>query len=162
MADFSQTVILLSAKPQAVEIATLMAMAACAGNATGITLNCVTVCFGLPISAGEGELLVGKGILAVASLKQTAFVQPLAAKIAFHLAQRPDVGTGASALRTRLNNYLNGHIMFNQDPEEYRYLASTDDQLVRFNHDLQPAGIRGNESRMACVASASGYSVSAQ
>lgn len=172
MADFSQTVMLLPAKPQAAEIATLMAMAARAGNATGITLNRVTVRFGLPTGAGEAELLAGKDILAVASLKQAAFVQPLAAKSRFTL-RNGLLSVREQRLTDRLNNYLNGH-MFSHDREADRYLASTDawrgfvsfespwtakrvvvlvtatnvDQLVRLNHDLQSAainaGIRGD------------------
>ncbi|WP_413731646.1 cellulose biosynthesis cyclic di-GMP-binding regulatory protein BcsB [Sodalis sp. RH20] len=172
LADFSQTVMLLPAKPEAGEIATLLAMAARAGNATGIALNHVDVRLGLQDHAAGGIPLADKDILAFASLKQTDLVRDLLAGSPYEM-RNGLLSVKEETLTARLKGYFTGRF-FRQGVEADRYLASTDawrgflsfaspwagkrvvvlatatdsDQLSHINADLQVpainAGVRGD------------------
>ncbi len=170
LADFSETLILLPANPEAGEIATLLAMAARAGNATGIALNHVEVRLGL--HDGAAAELGEKDILVFASLKQNELVRDLLAGSPYEM-RNGLLTVKEQTLADRLKGYLSGRF-FRQGIEADRYLASTDawrgflsfsspwasnrvvvmatatsgDQLEHLNSDLQlpaiNAGIRGD------------------
>lgn len=165
LADYSQTVIVLPAKPQASEIATLLALAARSGNATGITLNRVSVLFGLQDNASEQALLAGKDILAVSSLKQRQLIQTILTGSRYEI-RNGLLSVKAETWPDRLQSYMSGRFM-RQGIDADRYLASTDawrgfisfesrwtpkrvvvlatatddDQLLKLNTDLQSAAI---------------------
>lgn len=169
LADFSQTVLLLPAKPEANEIAALLAMAARAGNATGIPLNHVEIQLGL---AGDGAQLADKDVLAFSSLKQTGLIQDLLARSPFDM-RNGLLSVKAETFSDQIKGYFSGRF-FRQGIEADRYLASSDawrgflsfpspwsasrvvvvatgtdsGQLAHINADLQVpvinAGIRGD------------------
>ncbi len=172
LADFSQTVMLLPAKPQEGEIATLLAMAARAGNATGIPLTQAEVRIGL--RDGDMEKLADKDILVFASLKQNELVRDLLSGSPFEI-RNGLLTIKEESLTDRLKGYLFGRF-FRQGVEADRYLSSTDawrgflsfaspwannrvvvmatatdsEQLSHLNNDLQlpniNAGVRGDIS----------------
>ncbi|NDL64630.1 cellulose biosynthesis cyclic di-GMP-binding regulatory protein BcsB [Enterobacteriales bacterium SAP-6] len=172
LADFSQTLMLLPAKPEAGEIATLLAMAARAGNATGIPLNRVDVRLGLQDHGAGAIPLADKDILAFASLRQTDLVRDLLAGSPYEM-RNGLLSVKAETLTDTLKRYVTGRF-FRQGVEADRYLASTDawrgflsftspwagnrvvvmatatdsGQLAHLNGDLQlpviNAGIRGD------------------
>ncbi|MEA9389914.1 cellulose biosynthesis cyclic di-GMP-binding regulatory protein BcsB [Acerihabitans sp. TG2] len=172
LADFSQTEMLLPAKPQAAEIATLLAMAARAGNATGIPLTHAQVRIGL--QDDDMAQLADKDILVFASLKQNKLVQALLPRSPFEM--RDGLLTiKEESLTNRLKGYFSGEF-FRQGIEADRYLSSTNawrgflsfaspwdnnrvvvmvtatdsEQLSRLGSDLQQptvnAGVRGDIS----------------
>jgi hypothetical protein len=121
LADFSQTVLLLPAKPEANEIAALLAMAARAGNATGIPLNHVEVQLGL---AGDGTQLADKDVLAFSSLKQTGLIQDLLAHSPFDM-RNGLLSVKEETFSDQIKGYFSGRF-FRQGIEADRYLASSD------------------------------------
>lgn len=122
LADFSQTVMLLPAKPEAGEITALLAMAARAGNATGIPLTQVEVRLGL--QDGGVEKLADKDVLVFASLKQTQLVEDLLAGSPYAI-RNGLLTVKQQTLIDQLKGYLSGRF-FRQGVEADRYLASTD------------------------------------
>ena len=121
LADFSQTVMLLPAKPEAGEIATLLAMAARAGNATGVPLDHVDVRLGLK---GDESWLADKDILAFSSLRQTDLTGDLLASSPFTM-RNGLLSVREETLSSKLKGYFSGRF-FLQGVEADRYLASTD------------------------------------
>lgn len=172
LADFSQTVILLPSKPQEAEIATLLDMAARAGNATGIPLTQTQVRIGL--RDGDMAQLADKDILVFASLKQNQLLQELLPGSPFDMRDGL-LTVKEEPLTDKLKGYLSGQF-FRQGVEADRYLSSTDswrgflsfaspwannrvvvmatatdsEQLSHLNSDLQQpkinAGVRGDIS----------------
>lgn len=187
LADFSETVMLLPAKPEAGEIAALLAMAARAGNATGIPLNHVDVRLGLQ---GDNAQLADKDILVFSSLKQTALIGDLLASSPFEM-RNGLLSVKAETLTDKLKGYFSGNF-FRQGVEADRYLASTDawrgflsfaspwpgnrlvvmatatdsDQLAALNTDLQSltinAGIRGDIAVISSENGVKSFSVGSQ
>ncbi len=121
LADFSETVMLLPAKPEADEIAALLAMAARAGNATGIPLNHVDVWLGL---REDNALLADKDILAFSSLRQTGLIQDVLASSPFEM-RNGLLSVKEETLPDKLRRYFSGRF-FRQGVEADRYLSSTD------------------------------------
>lgn len=77
LADFSQTTLLLPEKPGDAEIATLLDMAARAGNATGVALVQNQVLFGLPEGGTNLSRLQQNDVLAVSTMQHSAFTQQM-------------------------------------------------------------------------------------
>ena len=174
LADYSQTVLLLSAKPSETEMATLLNLAARSGNATGTALNNNRVVLGMPKGGAGLELLRTRDVLAVSGLTQQEFNRALLADSPF-VARTSAFGVREVSLWQKVSRWLDGD--WNADATDAdRYfssneawrgfvsfrspwnnarlvvlaLGSSDAQLSRLHDDLASpqinAGIRGDVS----------------
>ena len=172
LADYSQTVLLLPEKPSAIEVGTLLDMAARAGNATGTALSHNRVVLGIPTAGANLELLRDRDVLAVTGLDQHNFNRELLKTSPFvthdnllsvreptqwQKIQRWMAGDwnadGLEADRYfSSNESWRGFVSFrspwSSDRTVVTAIGSSDDQLSRLHSDLASpkinAGIRGD------------------
>jgi hypothetical protein len=124
MADFTDTLLLLSDKPSANEIHTLLNMAARAGNATGVVVSNAKVAFGLKGNEQDNPLF-DRDILAVTTLSDSSFNHQLLEGSLFS-----NNGNNLSVIQPtqvqRLLSWLTGD-WYHQPVDADRYLSSTAD-----------------------------------
>jgi len=172
LADFSQTTLLLPAKPGNAEIATLLDMAARAGNATGITLVQNQVLFGLPESGSGLNRLQQSDVLAVSTMQHSPFMQQMLRGTAWQTSGST-LSVNEPSVVDKLRGWLTGD-WYRQQLDADRYfssneawrgfvsyrspwsadrvvvmtVATSDQQLLRLHDDLNSArinaGIRGD------------------
>lgn len=172
LADYSQTVMLLSDKPSDAEISALLDMAGRSGNATGATLDHTSVMFGVPAGGSNLERLKESDVLAVSTLAQTAFNQQLLRHSPYDTS-RHTFGVKAPDTIDKLRSWLTGD-WYRKPLDADRYfssneawrgfvsyrspwsedrlvvmaIASSDQQLLSLHNDLNSArinaGIRGD------------------
>ncbi|MDT8852201.1 cellulose biosynthesis cyclic di-GMP-binding regulatory protein BcsB [Pantoea dispersa] len=172
LADFSQTTLLLPEAPGDAEIATLLDMAARAGNATGVPLVQNQVLFGLPNGGTNLTRLQHSDVLAVSTMQHSAFTQQMLAGTAYQTSGNT-LGVKEPTTVDRLRGWLTGDWSRQQlDADRYfssneawrgfvsyrspwsadrlvvMTVATSDQQLLRLHDDLNSArinaGIRGD------------------
>lgn len=172
LADFSQTTLLLPEAPGDAEIATLLDMAARAGNATGVPLVQNQVLFGLPNGGTNLTRLQHSDVLAVSTMQHSAFTQQMLAGTAYQ-ASGNTLGVKEPTTVDKLRGWLTGDWSRQQlDADRYfssneawrgfvsyrspwsadrlvvMTVATSDQQLLRLHDDLNSArinaGIRGD------------------
>lgn len=172
MADFSQTVLMLPAKPGDAEISALLDMAGRAGNATGATLDHNMVMFGIPAGGSSLDRLKNSDVLAISTMGQTAFNQEMLHSSPYNASEHTfgvkDLD-GADKVRSWLtgdwyrkpldadryfssNESWRGFVSYrspwSQDRLVVMTIASSDQQLLNLHDDLNSArinaGIRGD------------------
>lgn len=166
LADFSQTLLLLPARPGVAELHTLLGLMGRAGNATGVPVAQVRVAFGVPGDAGDRD------ILAVASLHDNAFAEALLGGTPFQ-PENHSLTVRTPGTPARLKAWATGD-WFRTPVGADRYLSSTqtwrgfasfpspwaknrvvvlatatdDSELLKLNQDLNTAainaGVRGD------------------
>lgn len=172
LADFSQTVLLLSENPTETQVSTLLEMVARSGNATGTALANNRVLLGIPAGGSGLEMLRNRDVLAVSNMTQALFNQGLLKQSPFStrdsslVANKPTLwqktlrwlGGDWTADNIEADRYFSsnadwrGFISFpsqwNSDRLVVVILGSNDDQLSRLPVDLNSAkinaGIRGD------------------
>lgn len=171
-ADYSETVLMLPAKPTETQIATLLDMAARSGNATGTALGHNRVLLGIPTAGAGPELLKDRDVLAVTGLEQHDFNRAILSDSPFVMH---DSTLGVRELTTwqrvkrwvagdwgsdgleadryfSSNEAWRGFVSFPSPWNDARLvvlaLGSNDDQLSKLHADLTSArinaGIRGD------------------
>ncbi|KTR99887.1 MULTISPECIES: cellulose biosynthesis cyclic di-GMP-binding regulatory protein BcsB [Pantoea] len=172
LADFSQTTLLLPEAPGDAEIATLLDMAARAGNATGVPLLQNQVLFGLPNGGTNLTRLQHSDVLAVSTMQHSAFTQQMLAGTAYQTSGNT-LGVKEPTSVDKLRGWLTGDWSRQQlDADRYfssneawrgfvsyrspwsadrlvvMTVATSDQQLLRLHDDLNSArinaGIRGD------------------
>jgi cellulose synthase operon protein B len=172
LADFSQTTLLLPEAPGDAEIATLLDMAARAGNATGVPLVQNQVLFGLPNGGTNLTRLQHSDVLAVSTMQHSAFTQQMLAGTAYQTSGNT-LGVKEPTTVDKLRGWLTGDWSRQQlDADRYfssneawrgfvsyrspwsadrlvvMTVATSDQQLLRLHDDLNSArinaGIRGD------------------
>lgn len=172
LADFSQTTLLLPEAPGDAEIATLLDMAARAGNATGVPLLQNQVLFGLPNGGTNLTRLQHSDVLAVSTMQHSAFTQQMLAGTAYQTSGNT-LGVKEPTTVDKLRGWLTGDWSRQQlDADRYfssneawrgfvsyrspwsadrlvvMTVATSDQQLLRLHDDLNSArinaGIRGD------------------
>ncbi|MEK6332940.1 MAG: cellulose biosynthesis cyclic di-GMP-binding regulatory protein BcsB [Pantoea dispersa] len=172
LADFSQTTLLLPEAPDDAEIATLLDMAARAGNATGVPLVQNQVLFGLPNGGTNLTRLQHSDVLAVSTMQHSAFTQQMLAGTAYQTSGNT-LGVKEPTTVDKLRGWLTGDWSRQQlDADRYfssneawrgfvsyrspwsadrlvvMTVATSDQQLLRLHDDLNSArinaGIRGD------------------
>ncbi|MBS0906288.1 cellulose biosynthesis cyclic di-GMP-binding regulatory protein BcsB [Pantoea dispersa] len=172
LADFSQTTLLLPEAPGDAEIATLLDMAARAGNATGVPLVQNQVLFGLPNAGTNLTRLQHSDVLAVSTMQHSAFTQQMLAGTAYQTSGNT-LGVKEPTTVDKLRGWLTGDWSRQQlDADRYfssneawrgfvsyrspwsadrlvvMTVATSDQQLLRLHDDLNSArinaGIRGD------------------
>ena len=172
LADFSQTTLLLPEAPGDAEIATMLDMAARAGNATGVPLVQNQVLFGLPNGGTNLTRLQHSDVLAVSTMQHSAFTQQMLAGTAYQ-ASGNTLGVKEPTTVDKLRGWLTGDWSRQQlDADRYfssneawrgfvsyrspwsadrlvvMTVATSDQQLLRLHDDLNSArinaGIRGD------------------
>lgn len=172
LADFSQTTLLLPEAPGDAEIATLLDMAARAGNATGVPLVQNQVLFGLPNGGTNLARLQHSDVLAVSTMQHSAFTQQMLAGTAYQTSGNT-LGVKEPTTIDKLRGWLTGDWSRQQlDADRYfssneawrgfvsyrspwsadrlvvMTVATSDQQLLRLHDDLNSArinaGIRGD------------------
>jgi len=172
LADFSQTTLLLPEAPGDAEIATLLDMAARAGNATGVPLVQNQVLFGLPNGGTNLTRLQHSDVLAVSTMQHSAFTQQMLAGTAYQTSGKT-LGVKEPTTVDKLRGWLTGDWSRQQlDADRYfssneawrgfvsyrspwsadrlvvMTVATSDQQLLRLHDDLNSArinaGIRGD------------------
>ena len=165
LADFSQTTLLMPAKPSDAEIATLLDLAARAGNATGVALAQNQVMFGLPNGGAHLARLKSSDVLTVSTTDDVAFNQQMLARSPFE-ASGTNFGVKTPSALDKLRSWLTGD-WYRQPLDADRYfssneawrgfvsyrspwnrdrlvvmtVATSDDQLLRLHGDLNSARI---------------------
>ena len=172
LADFSQTTLLLPEKPGDAEIATLLDMAARAGNATGVALVQNQVLFGLPEGGTNLSRLQQNDVLAVSTMQHSAFTQQMLHGTPWQTSGNT-LSVNEPGLMEKLRGWLTGD-WYRQQLDADRYfssneawrgfvsyrspwsadrlvvmtVATSDQQLLRLHDDLNSArinaGIRGD------------------
>ncbi|KGT95075.1 cellulose synthase [Erwinia typographi] len=172
LADYSQTVLMLPSSPSNAEIGTLLDMAGRSGNATGVALSHNSVMFGIPAGGTALGRLQHSDVLAVSTLKQTAFNQSMLRGSPYDVSGHT-LGVREPTLLDNLRGWLTGD-WYRQAVDADRYFSSNedwrgfisygspwndsrvvvmtvatdDDQLSRLHQDLTlqriNAGIRGD------------------
>lgn len=172
LADFSQTTLLLPEKPGDAEIATLLDMAARAGNATGVALVQNQVLFGLPEGGTNLSRLQQSDVLAVSTMQHSAFTQQMLHGTPWQTSGNT-LSVNEPGLMEKLHGWLTGD-WYRQELDADRYfssneawrgfvsyrspwsadrlvvmtVATSDQQLLRLHDDLNSArinaGIRGD------------------
>ena len=172
LADFSQTTLLLPEKPGDAEIATLLDMAARAGNATGVALVQNQVLFGLPEGGTNLSRLQQNDVLAVSTMQHSAFTQQMLHGTPWQTSGNT-LSVNEPGLMEKLHGWLTGD-WYRQELDADRYfssneawrgfvsyrspwsadrlvvmtVATSDQQLLRLHEDLNSArinaGIRGD------------------
>ena len=172
LADFSQTTLLLPEKPGDAEIATLLDMAARAGNATGVALVQNQVLFGLPEGGTNLSRLQQNDVLAVSTMQHSAFTQQMLHGTPWQTSGNT-LSVNEPGLMEKLHGWLTGD-WYRQELDADRYfssneawrgfvsyrspwsadrlvvmtVATSDQQLLRLHDDLNSArinaGIRGD------------------
>ena len=172
LADFSQTTLLLPEKPGDAEIATLLDMAARAGNATGVALVQNQVLFGLPEGGTNLSRLQQSDVLAVSTMQHSAFTQQMLHGTPWQTSGNT-LSVNEPGLKEKLRGWLTGD-WYRQQLDADRYfssneawrgfvsyrspwsadrlvvmtVATSDQQLLRLHDDLNSArinaGIRGD------------------
>ncbi len=172
LADFSQTTLLLPEKPGDAEIATLLDMAARAGNATGVALVQNQVLFGLPEGGTNLSRLQQNDVLAVSTMQHSAFTQQMLHSTPWQTSGNT-LSVNEPGLMEKLHGWLTGD-WYRQELDADRYfssneawrgfvsyrspwsadrlvvmtVATSDQQLLRLHDDLNSArinaGIRGD------------------
>ncbi|KAF0854983.1 cellulose biosynthesis cyclic di-GMP-binding regulatory protein BcsB [Pantoea dispersa] len=172
LADFSQTTLLLPEAPGDAEIATLLDMAARAGNATGVPLVQNQVLFGLPNGGTNLTRLQHSDVLAVSTMQHSAFTQQMLAGTAYQTSGNT-LGVKEPTTVDKLRGWLTGDWSRQQlDADRYfssneawrgfvsyrspwsadrlvvMTVATSEQQLLRLHDDLNSArinaGIRGD------------------
>lgn len=172
LADFSQTTLLLPEAPGDAEIATLLDMAARAGNATGVPLVQNQVLFGLPNGGTNLTRLQHSDVLAVSTMQHSAFTQQMLTGTAYQTSGNT-LGVKEPTTVDKLRGWLTGDWSRQQlDADRYfssneawrgfvsyrspwsadrlvvMTVATSDQQLLRLHDDLNSArinaGIRGD------------------
>ena len=172
LADFSQTTLLLPEAPGDAEIATLLDMAARAGNATGVPLVQNQVLFGLPNGGTNLTRLQHSDVLAVSTMQHSVFTQQMLAGTAYQTSGNT-LGVKEPTTVDKLRGWLTGDWSRQQlDADRYfssneawrgfvsyrspwsadrlvvMTVATSDQQLLRLHDDLNSArinaGIRGD------------------
>lgn len=172
LADFSQTTLLLPEAPGDAEIATLLDMAARAGNATGVPLVQNQVLFGLPNGGTNLTRLQHSDVLAVSTMQHSAFTQQMLAGTVYQTSGNT-LGVKEPTTVDKLRGWLTGDWSRQQlDADRYfssneawrgfvsyrspwsadrlvvMTVATSDQQLLRLHDDLNSArinaGIRGD------------------
>ena len=172
LADFSQTTLLLPEAPGDAEIATLLDMAARAGNATGVPLVQNQVLLGLPNGGTNLTRLQHSDVLAVSTMQHSAFTQQMLAGTAYQTSGNT-LGVKEPTTVDKLRGWLTGDWSRQQlDADRYfssneawrgfvsyrspwsadrlvvMTVATSDQQLLRLHDDLNSArinaGIRGD------------------
>jgi hypothetical protein len=108
LADFSQTVLLMAEKPTPNEIRTLLNLTARSGASTGSAVGNVDVRFGLKSHANEKREFMGRDVLVVASLMQSALYQRLLQSGPFTLGNGGRLDVRAQPALEKLQAYLKG------------------------------------------------------
>ncbi|MCZ4059659.1 cellulose biosynthesis cyclic di-GMP-binding regulatory protein BcsB [Pantoea sp. LMR881] len=172
LADFGQTTLLLPEKPTDAEIATLLDLAARAGNATGVALAQNQVLFGLPNGGSHLARLQQSDLLAVSTTGNSSFNQAMLANSPYE-ASGNTFGVKEPDTLDKLRSWLTGD-WYRQQLDADRYfssneawrgflsyrspwnpdrlvvmtVATSDEQLLRLHSDLSSArinaGIRGD------------------
>lgn len=124
LADFSQTTLLLPEKPSDAELATLMDLAARAGNATGVTLAQNQVMLGLPSGGTNLARLKQSDVLAVSTTGNTAFNQAMLANSPYD-ASGNNFGVKEPDTLEKLHSWLLGD-WERQPLEADRYFSSNE------------------------------------
>lgn len=165
LADFSQTTLLMPEKPSIAEIATLLDLAARAGNATGVALAQNQVMFGLPNGGTNLARLAKSDVLTVSTTGDSGFNQQMLAHSPFE-ANGSTLGVKTPATLDKVRSWLTGD-WYRQPLDADRYfssneawrgfisyrspwnpdrtvvmtVATSDDQLLRLHSDLNSARI---------------------
>ncbi|HCW98438.1 MAG TPA: cellulose biosynthesis cyclic di-GMP-binding regulatory protein BcsB [Pantoea sp.] len=165
LADFSQTTLLLPENPGSTEIATLLDLAARAGNATGAALTQNQVIFGLPHGGTSLARLAKSDVLAISTTGDRAFNQQLLARSPFE-TNGSTFGVKTPSTLDRLRSWLTGdwyrqpldadryfssneawrgfvsyRSPWNRDRTVVMTVATSDEQLLRLHDDLNSARI---------------------
>lgn len=172
LADYAETVLMLPPAPSETQLATLLDMAARAGNATGTALTHNRVLLGMPSGDKAREVLENRDVLAISGMDQHEFNRALLADSPFtahdstlgvrkpsawQKAQRWMMGDwaadGLEADRYFSSNEAwRGFVSFRSPWSSKRLvvlaLGSSDAQLAQLHDDLSSAtinaGIRGD------------------
>lgn len=165
LADFSQTTLLLPETPSNAEIATLLDLAARAGNATGVALAQNQVILGLPSGGAHLARLAQSDVLAIGTTGDSSFNQQLLARSPFETSGST-LGVKTPATLEKLRSWLTGD-WYRQPLDADRYfssneawrgfisyrspwnpdrtvvmtVATSDEQLLRLHSDLNSARI---------------------
>jgi len=165
LADFSQTTLLMPEKPGDAEIATLLDLAARAGNATGVALAQNQVMFGLPNGGTHLARLEKSDVLAISTTADSGFNQQMLARSPFE-ANGSTLGVKTPTTVDKLRSWLTGD-WYRQPLDADRYfssneawrgfisyrspwnpdrtvvmtVATSDEQLLRLHSDLNSARI---------------------
>ncbi len=165
LADFSQTTLLMPEKPSNAEIATLLDLAARAGNATGAALTQNQVMFGLPSGGTHLARLAKSDVLAISTTGDSRFNQQMLAHSPFE-ASGPTFGVKTPSTLDNVRSWLTGD-WYRQPLDADRYfssneawrgfisyrspwnrertvvmtVATSDEQLLRLHGDLNSARI---------------------
>lgn len=165
LADFSQTTLLMPEKPSNAEIATLLDLAARAGNATGAALTQNQVMFGLPSGGTHLARLAKSDVLAISTTGDSRFNQQILARSPFE-ANGATFGVKTPSTLDNVRSWLTGD-WYRQPLDADRYfssneawrgfvsyrspwnpdrtvvmtVATSDEQLLRLHGDLNSARI---------------------
>lgn len=165
LADFSQTTLLMPEKPGDAEIATLLDLAARAGNATGVALAQNQVMFGLPNGGAHLARLEKSDVLAISTTADSGFNQQMLVRSPFE-ANGSTLGVKTPTTVDKLRSWLTGD-WYRQPLDADRYfssneawrgfisyrspwnpdrtvvmtVATSDEQLLRLHSDLNSARI---------------------
>ncbi|WON78080.1 cellulose biosynthesis cyclic di-GMP-binding regulatory protein BcsB [Serratia sp. UGAL515B_01] len=126
LADFSQTILLLAAKPTANEIRTLLNLAAQSGAATGSAISHVDIRFGLQGNESENAAFKGQDVLVVASLEQKDLYQRLLQGVPFIQKESGALAVKDQSALDKLRSYLAGNWR-TQGIDADRYLSSVNE-----------------------------------
>lgn len=165
LADFSQTTLLMPENPGSAEIATLLDLAARAGNATGAALTQNQVIFGLPHGGTSLARLAKSDVLAISTTGDRDFNQQMLARSPFE-TNGSTFGVKTPSTLDRLRSWLTGdwyrqpldadryfssneawrgfvsyRSPWNRDRTVVMTVATSDEQLLRLHDDLNSARI---------------------
>ncbi|WP_239953224.1 cellulose biosynthesis cyclic di-GMP-binding regulatory protein BcsB [Pantoea sp. Z09] len=172
LADFSQTTLLMPEKPDDAEIATLLDLAARAGNATGAALTQNQVMFGLPGGGAHLARLAKSDVLAISTTGDNGFNQQMMAHSPFE-SNGSTFGVKSLTTLDKARSWLTGdwsrqpldadryfssneawrgfisyRSPWNPDRTVVMTVATSDEQLLRLHGDLNSprinAAIRGD------------------